>query len=203
MRKNRKYYGVLEDDDKSWDILFNYVIDKCAFLEFGIWVDTTDSYWDDIKKHIPEMPDLLREDRPTQFKNAYNDLKQIGFQDNIVYFYSTKRIFNRVYPYDWHIARLQLDERLKASLKAKKSLMDYIDLETNNHSFEFNDPAFYEDEETALMFCIHSEMKAYILLEDEEKTKLEQQGIKFSDEIEQLLPTDKKDILTLNEIKAL
>lgn len=203
MNKNRKYYGVLLEDDKTFKTLFNHVIDQSKFFEFGIWVDTTDPHFDDVKKHIPEMPELLKEDRTTQFKNTLSDLQQIGFQENINCFYSTKTIFNLVYPYDWHVARLELDEKLKASLESKKSLMDYIDSETNNHHLELNNPAFYEDEETALMFCIHTEMKGYVLLNEAEKTELEQQGIEFLDDMEHMLLTEKKGVLTLDEIKEL
>lgn len=180
--------------------MFHHVIDQSKFFEFGIWVDTTDPHFDDMNKKIPEMPELLREDRTTQFKNALNDLQQIGFQENINCFYSTKTIFNLVYPYNWHIARLELDEKLKASLESKKSLMDYIDSETNNHHLEFNNPAFYRDEETALMFCIHTEMKGYVLLNEAEKAKLEQQGVEFLDELEEILPSNQEGVLTLDEI---
>lgn len=195
MNTTKKHYEVYAEEPKTWNILFNHVIDKSKFIEFGIGVDFTQSPTE--KLDALGFPQSLKEDRSTQIKNAVDDLALIGLQDNIVHFYSTKTIFNSDYSRDWHMARLQLDEKLKTILKAKETLMEIVDLEINDYLIDFNYPAFYKDDETVLMFCDHIEMNVFILLDEQEKVELEKQGVRFIGEIEQVFPVGKKDVVKL------
>ncbi len=186
MNLTKKHYEVSIDEPKTWKILFNHVIDRSKFFEFGVGMDFTQGSTE--KLDAKGFPQSLKADRSTQIKNAVDELTHIGLQDSIVHFYSTPV---------WYMARLRLDEKLKAILKAKDSLMDLVDLEINDYPIEFNHPSFYKDDKTVLMFCNHIEMNVFILLDEQEKVELEKQGVRFIGEIKQVFPIGKKDVVKL------
>lgn len=190
MNTTKKHYEVSVEEPKTWKILFNHVIDRSKFFEFGVGMDFTQGSTE--KLDAKGFPQNLKADRSTQIKNAVEDLTHIGLQDNVVHFYSTP---------EWHMARLRLDEKLKAILKAKDSLMDLVDLEINDYPIEFNHPSFYKDDKTVLLFFDHIEMNAFILLDEAEKLELEKQGVRFIEEIDQVFPEDRKDVVTLEEVR--
>ncbi len=198
MRSKTKYYRInLNDDDGTiWKKMFQNVIKKCDFLEYSIGADVdTQIEGFEHKKHSFEETIALESQL----------LNHCGFLDNLECIYSSERNFTHEYDFEWRLARLSLDQKLKDYIAKRSNLLqlaligDFEDLSSAEQlAIEFLDLSFYRKEE-AIMYTVHSEMAAFILLTKLEKEALENEGIVFTgEEFEQQRITRAKAIRNFN-----
>jgi len=140
-------------EGKKWQSMLSFIINKTSHIELRVDVAITNN---EIENKISE---------------AEKYIKHLGFQKNIICIYSTNFYYQKLYSWNYIIARLSLDYKLKNKICSYKSLVDFV-LKNDSDIF---DPAFYFDK-TPLLWTVTSMGYAYILLTEKRRNLWIRQG---------------------------
>ena len=153
---NKKYFKEdlnTDIDGKKWQFILSFVINKTNIMEFRVDIANTN---DEIQNKIVA---------------AEKYIKHLGFSKNIIEIFATNFYYHKLYSWNYIIARLSLDSKLKNKVCSYKTLVDFV-LKNDSDIF---DPAFYFDD-TALLWTVTSMGYANILLSEKQRNLLIRQG---------------------------
>lgn len=146
--QNKKYFqeDLNDDDGKKWQMMFSFIINKANFMEFATtFVETGD-------------------DLESKIKDGKRHVNNLGFSKDLIEMYTTNIQWQRIYKWDFVIARLSLSSELKKKIYSYKSLHDFIFL----NNADIFDPAFYFNN-TALLWTVSIGSFVNILLTEKQR----------------------------------
>ena len=153
---NKKYFQETlntDVDGKKWQLMLSFVINKSNFMEFRVDIANTNN----------EIIDKI--------SDAEKYIKHLGFSKNIIKIYTSNFYYQKLYSWNYIIARLSLDYKLRNKVCTYKTLVDFV-LKNDSDIF---DPAFYFNE-TALLWTDTSMGYANILLTEKQRILWIRQG---------------------------